>query len=118
MMVPIMNATRMTDEQANKGSAEILSGFRLRIVLHRRPTATGKERHTPAKARYRRCSKITSAIGTTLDVGDKVMKNQKMEKATTGSRRRTHQATNNKPKRKAIDERTAGSRRLYDGRTS
>src|SRR5262252_5039428 len=110
MMVPPISATRRADEQATRPNAELFSSGRVRTFLYSRATTSGKERHTPASGKYTRCSKITSAIGTTLDVGESVIKNHKMEKASTGWRCRSRQARNRKAKRKTIDARTAGSK--------
>src|SRR2546425_11864947 len=44
----------------------------------------GNDRQTPASGKYSRCSKIRSGMGTKLEVGASVMKNQKIENANTG----------------------------------
>src|SRR5438105_2450015 len=44
----------------------------------------GKQKQKPAIERYSRCSTMMSGSGTTLDRGDNVIKNQRIEKASTG----------------------------------
>src|SRR5437870_6479952 len=105
-MVPPKNATRITDAQGTTADREASA------------INSGNERQTPASGKYRRCSKRTSAIGTTLDVGDSVMKNQRIENASTGCCRRIRHATNKKAAIRAIDPNTAGSKMVEEGRKS
>src|SRR5436190_23242774 len=78
-------------------------------------TKKGNERQTPARGRYKRCSKMTSIIETTLEVGARVMKNQKIENANTGLRRRSHQPSTTRLERNRNEAITAGSRGLVEG---
>src|SRR5881628_570740 len=99
----------MTDEQArialNLGTAH-------RNRSYTNSTKNGKEKATPANGKYNRCSKMTSMIGTTLEVGDIVMKNQKMEKAKTGLFRRSQQPNKKRAASKLAEAKTEGSKVL------
>ena len=61
---------------------------------------------------------MTSAIGTKLEVGESVMKNQNIENANTGERRRRIHASAARAQRNTNDAITAGSSGLVDGRMS
>jgi len=55
---------------------------------------------------------MTSMMGTTLEVGDIVMKNQKIEKAKTGLFRRSHQPNKRRATSKPVEAKTEGSKIL------
>src|SRR5438094_10541882 len=87
-------------------------GIRCRTLEYRNSINSGKEKATPTNGKYNRCSKMTSMMGTTLEVGDIVIKNQKIEKATTGALRRTYHARKRILASKPMHARTAGSKTL------
>src|SRR5437762_3548136 len=99
----------MTAEQA-KTALNLGTVHRSRVYTN--STRNGKEKATPTIGKYNRCSKMTSMMGTTLEVGDIVMKNQKIEKAKTGSFLRIHHPDKTRVTSKAVEPKTAGSKIL------
>src|SRR5262245_61124179 len=83
--------------------------------LYATSISRGNERQTPTRGKYKRCSKMTSRMGTMLDVGANVKKNQNIENAKTGCLRRMNQPNTRIEHRKTIDAMTAGSKMLLDG---
>src|SRR5436305_4090976 len=104
MMVPTISAPNMSDEHTNTGRRYFLR----ESFLYAHSTNNGNENATPARGRYIRRSNMTSTIGTTLEVGDNEIKNQKIENANTGCRRRHHHPMTMRLERNTIEARTAG----------
>src|SRR3954468_2937967 len=78
-------------------------------------TKNGNDMQTPTRGKYNRCSKITSIMETTLDVGARVIKNQKMENANTGACRRRRHPSTAMVERNTNEAITAGSNGLAEG---
>src|SRR5206468_5662479 len=78
-------------------------------------TRSGNEIASPASGKYIRCSKITSAIGAKLDVGESVTKNQKIENAKIGARSRSRHPRIPNANRRTTENRTAGSAMPAEG---
>src|SRR5215510_243600 len=111
-MVPTIRSNKTTAAYRN-----VLPEMLNRCLSSSRTKSTkkGNDKQTPTSGRYRRCSKMTSTIDTTLDVGASVIKNQKIENEKTGARRRSHQPSQTMPERKINEAITADSKRLVEG---
>ena len=94
--------------------AGVSMGLRRCIQIRR----SGKDKQTPTSGKYKRCSKMTSRTDTMLEVGARVMKNQKMEKDAMGLRLRRYQASSAMESNSNPETMTDGCDKLVDGRTS
>src|SRR5438552_15841198 len=105
------NTMNMIEEHVTK---TLDFGIRYHSLEYRTSVNSGKEKATPTNDKYNRWSKMTSMMGTTLEVGDIVIKNQKIEKATTGALRRTYHERKRILASKPMHARTAGSKTLNE----